>query len=186
MTTRAKYQSGRMATVSEMVAYWSQDEDECGLSVDWAEAHERCWACARKRGERNLERCHIIPRALGGSNSASNLVLLCSRCHKQAPNVSDPSSMWFWLRSRAVSIYDTEWIMRGLEEFERLYGRKPIWNLEQTLIQENIVSLVRKFKSKTIIHFGEGKQNPSTVAWIFAQIENESTKLGDRTAVHDE
>jgi hypothetical protein len=185
MMTKANPQSGRMAAVSEMVAYWSQHEDECGLSVDWAEAHERCWACARKRGKRNLERCHIIPRALGGLNSAGNLVLLCSRCHKQAPNVSDPSSMWLWLRSRAVSLYGTEWIMRDLEEFERSYGRKPFKNLEQNLIQENIISLIRKFKSKTIIHFGEGKQNPSTVAWIFAQIEKESAKLAKAT-VHDE
>jgi hypothetical protein len=186
MTSKARIQLGRMATISEMVAYWSQHEEESGLSVDWAEAHERCWACARKKGKRNFERCHIIPSALGGSNSASNLVLLCPRCHKQAPNVSDPSSMWFWLRSRAVPLYGTEWIMRGLEEFEKLYGRKPFANLEQNLAQENIISLVSKFKSRTIIHFGEGKQNPSTVAWIFAQIEKESAELGDGAAVHDE
>ncbi len=32
-------------TIAEAVDYWSRHQSECGLSVDWAEAHERCWRC---------------------------------------------------------------------------------------------------------------------------------------------
>ena len=66
-------------------------EEECGLSVDWAEAHERCWQCGCKRG---LQRCHIVPHALGGEDAPSNLVLLCGRCHLDNPNVADTEVMW--------------------------------------------------------------------------------------------
>jgi len=61
-------------SIEEIVDYWKRHEDECGLSVDWAEAHERCWRCGC---EKNLERCHIIPDSLGGKDEPSNLVLLC-------------------------------------------------------------------------------------------------------------
>ena len=40
-----------------------------------------CWDNAKW-----LEKCHIVPHMLGGSNDVSNFVLLCSRCHKEAPD----------------------------------------------------------------------------------------------------
>ncbi len=42
----------------DIVNYWSRMQDECGLSVDWSEAHERCWRCGYKA---KLQKCHIIP-----------------------------------------------------------------------------------------------------------------------------
>lgn len=76
--------------IEEIVDYWSGNQDESGLSVDWAEAESLCWRCAQKR---NLQRCHIIPRSLGGTEEPSNLVLLCAQCHSEAPNVNDPEFM---------------------------------------------------------------------------------------------
>jgi hypothetical protein len=58
---------------SEIVQYWEVNTSECGLGVDFAEAHERCWRCGYKLP---LERCHIIPASLGGEDTPSNYVLL--------------------------------------------------------------------------------------------------------------
>jgi len=165
--------SNQMASVAEIVAYWSRHEDESGLAVDWAEAHKCCWACGRKKGKRNFDRCHIVPRALGGPDSAANLVLLCQRCHKQAPNVNDPSFMWFWLRSRAVPFYDTEWIISGLEEYQRLFGKRPFSGPNPIDVSE-LKRMIKKFREQAIIHFGEGRPNPSTLAWVIAKIEDEA------------
>ncbi len=33
---------------NEIVDYWFSIVDECGLSVDASEAHERCWRCGCK------------------------------------------------------------------------------------------------------------------------------------------
>jgi len=62
-----------------------------------------CFACAKKSQSASssknfnkakfLERCHMIPKSLGGSDDASNLVLLCKACHKEAPDIKDPK--WF-------------------------------------------------------------------------------------------
>lgn len=64
-----------------IIDYWIKHQDEGELGVDWAEAHERCWRCGYKS---RLERCHIIPSSLGGTDNPCNLILLCHRCHKEA------------------------------------------------------------------------------------------------------
>lgn len=161
------------ATVDEIVSYWAETEDECGLGVDWAEAHERCWRCGYKT---ILEKCHIIPAKLGGGATPNNLVLLCSRCHREAPNHQNPEYMWRWLRSTCVSFYDTYWTIRGWEEFEVMFGRKPLdWigslgSKVPDLAQEFEAEIEKEFR-KTVIHFGEGRLNPSTVACVLAEIE---------------
>lgn len=60
-------------TKEAIISYWAKHQDECGLSVDWAEAGERCW---RYGCERSLDRCHIVPDSLGGKDEPENLVLL--------------------------------------------------------------------------------------------------------------
>ncbi|MEG6523623.1 HNH endonuclease [Desulfotomaculum sp. 1211_IL3151] len=97
---------GLRTSIEEIVDYWFSIVDKCDLSVDAAEAYERCWRCGC---EKSLERCHIIPEPLGGGDKPSNLVLLCHRCHLENPNVSDPEIMWDWLRADGTSFYDTFW-----------------------------------------------------------------------------
>lgn len=66
-----------------------------------------------------FDRCHIVPRALGGEDDPQNLVLLCSTCHRDAPNVGEPQYMIDWMTAReyfwdrhtrlvweAIEIYD--------------------------------------------------------------------------------
>ena len=108
-------------TKEEICDYWFSRIDESEFSVDASEASERCWRCGYKR---NLERCHIIPKSLGGKDVPSNYVLLCRRCHLENPNVADPDIMWDWLKAYKESFYDTFWINRALEEYEKIYKTK--------------------------------------------------------------
>ncbi len=103
----------------DIVDYWAQHQDECGLSVDWAEAESRCWRCGCKR---KLERCHIILDALGGEDKPENLVLLCKRCHAEGPNVLEPEIMWDWLRAYGNTFYDTFWDIQGMN-IKKCMGR---------------------------------------------------------------
>lgn len=103
-------------TIPEIVDYWAKHTGECGLSVDFAEAHERCWRCGCQR---SLERCHIVPASLGGEDTPSNFVILCKRCHLDNPNVADPEVMWDWLRAYGVPFYDTFWWVNGIEEYKK-------------------------------------------------------------------
>ncbi|MBL4761873.1 MAG: HNH endonuclease [Gammaproteobacteria bacterium] len=161
-------------TQREIVDYWTRNQDECGLSVDWTEAEKLCWRCAHKR---KLQRCHIIPRALGGEETPNNLVLLCAQCHAEAPNVADPDFMWAWLRAHAVPFYGTYWQERGLKEYELIYGEKPFSGLVHTdeLIQE-LTEMLGNVLSKTSTHWGQGKINPSTWAWVCRQVDQKARK----------
>jgi hypothetical protein len=58
-----------------------------------------CFVCGKKR---NLEKCHLVARAFGGSDEIGNLVLLCHEHHTQAPNIKlDKDIMLKWIDNEA-------------------------------------------------------------------------------------
>ena len=64
-----------------------------------ARHHDRavaCFACGYSKTGR-LERAHAIPRAIGGSDDAANLALLCPTCHRAAPDTADAAYFWRWI-----------------------------------------------------------------------------------------
>ena len=73
----------------ECVECWSKRIKETEVGTDWDLAEKRCWRCGK---ETELQRCHLIPDSLGGKDEASNIVLLCDKCHKEGPNVADPEN----------------------------------------------------------------------------------------------
>ena len=58
----------------------------------------RCWCCGNER--RKLQKCHIIPKALGGSNKPENIIPLCAMCHDKAPDVADKDHMFQWIKDQ--------------------------------------------------------------------------------------
>lgn len=59
----------------------------------------RCFACDTE--DRPLERAHLIPHAEGGGGSKRNLVLLCKRCHRDAPMIAvSRQPMIDWINNR--------------------------------------------------------------------------------------
>ena len=82
----------------ECVECWSKRIKETEVGTDWDLAEKRCWRCGK---ETELQRCHLIPDSLGGKDEASNIVLLCDKCHKEGPNVADPEIMWDWIKAYA-------------------------------------------------------------------------------------
>lgn len=151
----------------EIYEYWFSRIDESDLSVDASEALERCWRCGSKR---SLERCHIIPRSLGGEDIPSNYVLLCKRCHLENPNVYDSESMWDWLRAYKEHHYNTFWINRGMEEYERIYKSKfkdDIAIFNQYLTEKEAKEFLEEdMDNYATNHFGQAYLNPATIAGL--------------------
>lgn len=54
--------------------------------------------------KRNLNRCHIIPKSLGGEDKPYNLFLLCPECHKESPDTYNPDIFFGWVE-RKRSLY---------------------------------------------------------------------------------
>lgn len=169
MGERAKIKT----TISQAVDYWSKRIDECGLSVDWAEAHTHCWRCGC---EKNLERCHIIPDSLGGEDAPHNIVLLCKRCHVDGPNVTDPEIMWDWIRAYGVPFYETFWGILGMKEYRFIYNTSFAQELADIItaahlefddkIKDKVNEITRTVMNNAGIHFGHPYFNVATMAGI--------------------
>ena len=157
-------------TKKEIVEYWEARVDEGNLSVDFAEAYDRCWRCGC---ECTLHRCHIIPHSLGGKDEPSNMVLLCNRCHREAPNIDDAEFFWDWLLAQKASFYDTYWIRRAFTEYKDIYKESIVEIIINYELNDNtIINLLNYLNTKhpnVAIHFGEGKLNPSTLAGLIRQ-----------------
>lgn len=105
------------------VAYNGHDPTKANISnsipviEDWGEPC--CFACNAWTGvalnnqdgdltqlwdnpavKRQLQRAHIIPDALGGSDTASNLFCLCRRCHRDSPDTLYASEFFRWVYLR--------------------------------------------------------------------------------------
>ena len=160
-------------TIQQVVEYWSANVDECGLSIDWAEADTRCWRCGC---ERKLERCHIVPDCLGGEDAPHNLVLLCKRCHIDGPNVTDPEIMWDWIRAYSVPLYDTFWHIIGLKEYQFIYKVNFTQEVIDILNEANLEfddgvrcelqEMTRTAIENAGVHFGHPYLNVATMAGI--------------------
>ena len=88
-------------SIKRIVEWACKNIDECGLACDLGDyptapslKRRPCWRCGLKKA---VERCHIIPHSLGGSNHPSNYVLLCKICHTQAPDLNDKEFMFKWI-----------------------------------------------------------------------------------------
>lgn len=149
----------------QIVDYWFSRLDECGLSIDASEGHERCWRCGYKS---KLERAHIVPAALGGNSESSNLVLLCKRCHIRNPNVADPEIMWDWLRAYSTPLYDTFWIIQGMKEYETIYGITLEEEFKNRGIDDIkiILNIFEEEMHRASYHFGAPYFNEATIAGL--------------------
>lgn len=162
-------------SIKQIVDYWSVRVDEMFLSVDWAEAHERCWRCARKT---RLERCHIIPHSRGGEDTPSNFVLLCKKCHLENPNITDTEIMWDWLKAYQTTFYDTLWIIEGFVEYKKIYHQDFLEQLQRFEINDvkQIEALIKEKMQGSIRHFAEPHFNMATVAGILRMIYKDIEK----------
>lgn len=114
-----------MPSKAVVARYWSERQEievdyelpscfACGWSPDWYRAVSR-----RGWGSIRLERCHIIPFRRGGASTPENLVLLCARCHQDAPMFNHSvTPMLEWINRREGWV---PYLCRSLcQECERL------------------------------------------------------------------
>ena len=93
--------------------------------TDWGEP--MCWGCGKpivgnyekenheevdykllwndKIVKSELNRCHIVPRSLGGGVEPSNLFLMCESCHKEAPDTTNKMAFFRWIYQRRNKEY---------------------------------------------------------------------------------
>ena len=78
----------------------------------------------------NLERCHIVAHALGGSDTdPANMFLLCGNCHKLSPDTPNPKNFLRWVYRERKRVYalgrDIASLVKMVEEECKLQGKDP-------------------------------------------------------------
>lgn len=79
---------------SVIVKVWK--DSELSIVPEWSDAERLCWRCGDPPevcGRSNLDRAHLVPHSLGGTDDPTNMVLLCEDCHHWGPNFIDPKFM---------------------------------------------------------------------------------------------
>lgn len=142
--------------IKDCVAYWSEKIYEGDLGTDWDDADVICWRCGHVRQQ---QKCHIVPKSLGGSDDTSNTIPLCAMCHDEMPNVSDPGFVWEWIKEDHGCCYDTYWTIRAIKE-AGITG-DDMENFDPKKFAE--------VSSGCGVHFGQGaggaRITPATKAW---------------------
>jgi hypothetical protein len=120
---------------AQIFDHWKDRFRAIGIFIDWGEPS--CWACGFHYGTKYdikrsaaswskiyagwdkipLQRCHIVPRPLGGTDDASNLFLMCRECHDLAPNTSIPDIFFDWVRSQSFHRRESDKIQEALRAF---------------------------------------------------------------------
>jgi hypothetical protein len=87
----------------KIVEYWMQKEPSF---ID-DPYKPSCFACGfdgyggwNTWGTARLDEAHIVAESIGGKAEPSNLLLLCKRCHSEAPMTSIPWVLLDWARQR--------------------------------------------------------------------------------------
>lgn len=158
-----------------VVQYWAADpsgrevfaphldvDNPCCFACGWFSERWTQGRSARKAWERaTLERAHILPAGLGGSSAASNLILLCSSCHRESPDWHEPLEMAVWICRRPE---------RASKEVEhadmwlRAVGEVPLFKVAISEVvagggsAEAVLEVMRRYTRHAVVHRGELSQ----------------------------
>lgn len=87
-----------------------------------------------KSVKHELNRCHIHPNALGGSDSPENLFLMCEECHALSPDTINRSAFFRW-------VYDR----RHQFVFGVMHPRETLKRIDEELSRRGLPPLVECF-----------------------------------------
>ena len=158
--------------IKECWDHHSQHVDECDIAPDWGDWEtdwNMCWCCGQRTS--HLQRCHIVPKSLGGTFEPHNIVPLCGACHDEAPDVIDKNIMFEWIKEQQNPmsglglgkywhLYDT--LLEGATKLHEKYGE---------IDEDKLKNLIKINYDKTSIHGGQTKSKGlyyknSTREWI--------------------
>lgn len=154
--------------VVQSICYWSERIPEEDIGVDWGDgtAENHCWRCGCKR---SLQKCHIVPKSLGGLDDPSNIIPLCAMCHDEAPNVDDPNEMWNWIKEDHGSLNNLFWINKGFEKVNLTEVQKKLISKKS----KRFIEITKKVLNRTGTHFGQhsggSRTTVSTWAWVIRE-----------------
>ena len=169
-----------MLTNFDVAEYWLTTKEVLALNLIKAcdLGEPTCFACGyyakfwdevrdiqERWNKARLDKAHLTPWSLGGRNDATNIVLLCERCHQKSPDYIDPLEMlnWMknkkhWMKENAENAID-EICLLGLSQDNINFFGEQDRRLQNECIKEAANNIAA--------HFGYQKVKPTTLALAF-------------------
>lgn len=161
-------------TKQQIVDYWETRKYEGYMGTDWDTATEACWCCGKFT--KNLEKCHIVAKMLGGEDKVSNYVLLCKSCHRDSPDFDNPDYMWDWIKNNSEFCYEYFYLKKVLGEYKKMFGELPMLSDEESKNVSEIIADIQKKKAG----FQGGSKGYSTMACVLKDaIDSTKVKYGN-------
>lgn len=129
---------------------------------------KRLWNCKETR--RLLNRCHIVPGALGGEDKPANLFLMCESCRIESPDTVYPSEFFKWVVS-----------CRKRMLFGRLHPNYIFEKVDESLKQDYGVTLIELLEKIHILG-GDDKLTDMT-GFLMNRIGTHGAKVSDSTQI---
>lgn len=177
----------------DIVSYWKETAKFKALGLASLEnASQSCWRC---ESHLDIQRCHIIPDSLGGTDTESNLILLCNRCHAEGPNIADADIMFDWIKAYREECSTNFWFHAAMKEYAFIYG-KSIEDEIHTLLEKyekhspereeevftQLMLLSNEASVKATCHFGQPYFNTATQAGLLRiALREVSSRLQEST-----
>jgi hypothetical protein len=80
--------------------------------------------------------------------------------------------MWLWLWAHTADLYGSYWYQRELLEYEQIFGRKLFSNFQNPVLAlPKFLAAIATYSEQTSTHWGQGRLNPSTIAWLLHKVE---------------
>lgn len=115
-----------------------------------------------------LNKCHIIPGALGGEDKPSNLFLMCSECHRLSPDTIYPSAFFKWVVRRKKQML-----------WGRLHPNYALEQVDEMLQRDYNVTLVEVLER---IHALGGDEKIKNIKYdMMSRIGTHGAKVSDST-----
>lgn len=167
-----------MATKYQIALYWSSPEGRarCPQMLTFLDSPS-CFACHycaegwskpksfENRWERaRLDRAHIIAHGIGGSDRATNLVLLCRPCHDAAPMLNDEQKLFAWMlrRPKCLFGFPIHEVLAELGPHVRAIERE-FRGLDDHLVRQRLYQSARDLQVGQ--HFGPKGPRVTAASW---------------------
>ncbi len=185
---------------AQIFDYWKDRFREIGIFIDWGEPS--CWACRFHYGTKYdikrsdaswsgiyagwdripLQRCHIVPRSLGGTDDPSNLFLMCRECHDLAPNTAIPDIFFNWVRSQSPHRRESDKIQEALRAFgvDQVQQKKLTRIIESAEFKEWLGGKLGLHRPQSNYGSVSSRLTPATIVGLavhYLSLENRSSHL---------
>ena len=128
-----------------------------------------------------LNRCHIIPKALGGPDSENNLFLLCEECHRKSPDTIIPKYFFKYIYEHQGKGYWDKLFEESKQFAKYMKELCSTYNKNYNYVDDNfdIQNFFEYMKEKYVSHYG--KVSMYTMASILCDYLPEKIKTGNES-----